>query len=469
MKPVRVYTKIFLSFLLVLIVTEVLIFGLFLFSAGRIFHTRFEQHNRTLVLLARELVEDKIRSSPALPPEENEFLRNLIGRLARTHGSRIWLTGPDSRPLVKSFSGTIPQDFLETAQNRAKDFGDYAVLSEFKKGRFFYITIPVQITKDTVGTLHILSGKHKRNGHEAIFAIGLLGIGLVIALLVRPVSKHITDPLKHLRQSALHIAEGNLSHRASVRSKDEIGELSRAFNVMADRLEKMIRGGRELTANMSHELRTPLTRIRIAEELLRQGLENQDPDDCRKQLDRIRDDIAELDALIDRILALSKLDIHETALKPEPLDLSGLIEELLKSLKPRIEHRHLQLVTDLAADVVFPGDQEALRTAFSNILDNAVKYTAKDGSVAVETRSQGNQLMITVTNTVDPVPKEDLSRIFEPFYRAGRPHEPGSGLGLAIARKIIEKHGGSIGAENVPAGLAIQICLPINPHSKTES
>ena len=461
MKPARVYTKIFLSFLLVLIVTEVLIFGLFLFSAGRIFHTRFERHTRTLVLMARELVEDKIRSHPALGPEGNEPLRGLIRRLAQTHGSSIWLTGSDRRPLVKSFSGNIPEDLLQIASERAKDFGDYTVMSEFKKGRFFYITIPVRIKEDTMGTLHILSEKPEKEGHEKVFAIGLLGIGLVIALLVRPVSKHITDPLKKLRQSALHIADGNLSHRAPVRGKDEIGELSQAFNIMADRLERMIRGGRELTANISHELRTPLTRIRIAGELLRQGLENEKPDDCRKQLDRICDDIAELDALIDRILALSKLDIDETTLKREPLDLSRLVEELLQRLEPAIEQKHLHLTTNLAPDIVLLGDREPLKTALSNVLDNAIKYTAEDGSLTVRTCSQDKQLMITVTNTVDSLPEEDLSRIFEPFFRTGQTRETGSGLGLAISKKIIEKHGGSIRAENTPDGLAIQICLPM--------
>jgi len=434
-KPPRVYTKIFLSFLLVLIVTEVLIFGLFLFSAGRIFHTRFERHTRTLVLMARELVEDKIRSHPALGPEGNEPLRGLIRRLAQTHGSRIWLTGSDRRPLVKSFSGNIPEDLLQIATERAKDFGDYTVMSEFKKGRFFYITIPVRIKEDTMGTLHILSEKQEKEGHEKVFAVGLLGIGFVIALLVRPVSKHITDPLKKLRQSALHIADGNLSHRAAVRGKDEIGELSQAFNIMADRLERMIRGGRELTANISHELRTPLTRIRIAGELLRQGLENEKPDDCRKQLDRICDDIAELDALIDRILDLSKLDIHETTLKREPVDPSELVEALLERLTSVIDKRKLHLVRDLVFEDGFVGDREALKIALSNILDNAVRYTAEGGHLTVKIRSEGRRLQIVVMNTADPLPEEDLSRIFEPFFRTGQTRETGSGLGLAISKK----------------------------------
>jgi two-component system sensor histidine kinase CpxA len=145
-------------------------------------------------------------------------------------------------------------------------------------------------------------------------ALGLLIIGLMAALLIIPVSRIITNRLEQLRQSALFIAEGNLTHRVAIRGRDEIGDLAQAFNRMADKMEVMIRSGKELTANISHELRTPLTRIRIAEEMLREKWESAVKDQEGRYLDAIREDILELDRLIGRILELSKMEIQDSPL-----------------------------------------------------------------------------------------------------------------------------------------------------------
>jgi len=462
-KPGKLYIKIFLSFLVVLIVTEILIFGLFIFSARRIFFSRFERYTRAQVLLAKKIIEDKVRSQPETSPADNESLRNLILQLGKIHGSKIWLAAPDGRPLIKSFAGDIPDDVAKISKRRLRDLGDLKIYSDFKRGRFFYITIPAEVAHGEVGTLHILSEKMEKDHHEGVFALGLAGIGLVIALLIIPVSRLVTEPLKALRESALRIAEGNLSHRATVRSKDEIGELGRAFNSMADKLERMIRGGRELTANISHELRSPLARIRIAEELLGERLARGEYDGCRRQLDEIREDIGELDRLIDRILVLSKLDVHEKPLRRERLDPSDLINELLERFKPAVSQKRLRVTAHLSCDPPFFGDTDALRTAFSNILDNAVKFTGQNGDVIVKMHTEDEALKISVTNSFDPLSEEDLARIFEPFYRTERSHATGSGLGLAITKKIIERHGGNIKACNSAEGLTILVWLPRGP------
>jgi two-component system sensor histidine kinase CpxA len=464
MKPGKLYIKIFLSFLAVLVVTEILVFGLFLFSAKRIFRSRLEQHTRAQILIAREFVEERIRAQPEIQPTENDLLKDLILRLAETHGSKIWLVGRNGTPLVKSFPEDLPENTVRFAGRRAKDFGDFKMYTDFKRGRLFYIIIPIEVRKDEIGSLHILSERIQKDPHhEGVFALGLVGIGCVIAVLIIPVSRLITNPLKRLRYSALKIAEGNLSHRATVRSRDEIGELGRAFNRMADHLEKMIRGARELTANISHELRSPLARIRIAEELLREKLEPSEVRDWERYLDDIREDIGELDHLIDRLLLLSKLDTHETPAESERFGLAELINELVQRLKPAISHRNLRMTTDLSGDRPILGDRDSLRTAFLNVFENAVKFTPKGGHVIVSMSSENGRVEISVTNSFEPLSKEDLTRIFEPFHRMAQSHETGSGLGLAITKKIIEKHGGDIEAANSPEGLRIKIHLPSIP------
>jgi len=225
----------------------------------------------------------------------------------------------------------------------------------------------------------------------------------------------------------------------------------------------MIRGGRELTAHISHELRTPLTRIRLAEEMLREKLEQRNCTGLGRYLDDIREDIEELDVLIGRILTLSKLDLKESPLSLGPFDPANQMNELLGRLKPAIDRKDIQLTVDIPIETTLRGDRDALQTAFSNILENAVKYSPPGGRLKVDIEVAEGAVEVSVTNTADTIPQEELERIFEPFHRLGTKKEGGFGLGLAITRKIIEAHGGTIGAQNAAEGFRISARLPLDP------
>lgn len=471
MKLGKLYIKIFLSFVLVLILTEILIFGLFMVAANRGFHSRMMRAIDAHVLIAKDLVEDQIEKNPDMRLADNESLRRILERLGEAYGSKVWITGPNGTPLLKSFSGDIP-DNIRTIERKQFSFQkNFRLYRGPRRGWEFYAVIPMKIHGGETGGLHVLFEKRTLDeNHEGSFALGLLVICLFIALLVIPVSRFITKRINQLGRSALQIAEGDLSHRAAVKGKDEIGELGRAFNLMADKLERMIKGGRELTANISHELRTPLARIRIAEQLLKEKLDRKNYEDWARHLEDIREDIEELDRLIGRILDLSKLDIHETPLKIENLKLSAILDELLERFQSTIGQKGLRLDKAPFREYPIKGDKEALFTAFSNIVGNAVKYTPEGGTIRVEMDSQEEEVIIGITNTFEVMSEEDLNRIFEPFYQAKKTGAAGSGLGLAITKKIIEKHGGKIDARNVPEGLKIETHLPaVSPEDQASS
>jgi two-component system sensor histidine kinase CpxA len=459
MKLSKLYIKIFLSFLLVLIVTFVLIFAIFVIAAGRDFHSRMGQYVRAHVLITKELVEDKIKSNPGLPVSENEDLRNVIVRLGQAYSSKVWLTDADGKPLMKSFSGDIPETLSDFRWKRVKGSMDFELYRRMKRGWQWYAIISTQFQEGQTGRLHLFFERREKE-HPEGFGLGLIIIGIVIALLVLPISRYITKRVKGLSDSASRIAEGDLSHRATVKGKDEIGELGRTFNRMAAKLERMIEGGKELTANVSHELRTPLARIRVAEELLREKLEKLEDKDWERHVDDIREDIEELNDLIGQILDLSKMDLHDAPLNLEIIDPSELINELLGRLENRMNRKGLNLTRELSFDPPFIVDKAALRTALSNILDNAVKFTPEKGDLSVKMWPENGWLNISVTNPSEPLPEEDLERIFEPFYRTEKTPKTGTGLGLAITKKIIERHGGNIKAVNTEDGLQIQIKLP---------
>lgn len=476
MKPGKLYIKIFISFLAVLVITEILVFALFIFSAGRTFRERFVQSTGAKVLVTRDYIQETINREPNITPAENESLRRLIKRLADIYDADVWLATSSGAALVKSFPGDIPARSRKIMEKggkglggfklyrdltHGKELGEYKLYHSFRRGSTFYAIIPVDIGNGETGDLHIFFKQWESTRPEASFALGLLVIGLIIALLIIPVSRLITQPLKKLKHSALQIAGGDLSHRANVTSKDEIGEVGRSFNLMADKLERMIRGGRELTANVSHELRSPLARIRIAEELLRECIDRGDYGECASHLGAIQEDIEELDRLIGRILVLSKLDIHEKSLKMESIDLAELIRELLERFRPAMSKRGLRLAEDLSYDAPFCGDREALGSALSNILDNVVKFTTPNGEVKVDLHPEPGGVEIGVYNSCVPPAEEDLGRLFEPFYRPQDSSAQGSGLGLAITKKIIEKHGGLIDAAGLAGGLQMKIFLPV--------
>jgi signal transduction histidine kinase len=459
MKPGKLYIKIFLSFLAVLAVTEILIFAFFMVAVGKDVVYRME-HAKALLL--KEVIEEKIRANPDSPLSQNTSLKEFIRRFDREIRANIWVTGPDGVPLVKSFEGDLPVRAEASSHRETRKLGDIEVHYVEKRHRDLYAIIPISVRKGEPMEIHVFF-KMRRSEHPAAgFAVGLAVIGGVIALLIIPISRFITRPIGDLEKSALRIAGGDLSHRAGdATRKDEIGELARSFNHMAERLERIIRGGRELTANISHELRSPLARVRVAAELLADKLERGDTGETNRHIEEIRQDVEELDRLIGKILDLSKLDIHEKALKEEAIDLGEMIGSHLDKLASVIEQKGLTLVSDLPARQLVRGDRETLSVAFSNILDNAVKFVPPEGRVEVKLNPEGDALAIHVTNTSEVLPEEELSEIFEPLHRFRGEKAAGSGLGLAITKKVIEKHGGTVAAVNTDKGLSVRVRLPL--------
>jgi two-component system sensor histidine kinase CpxA len=458
MKPGKLYVKISLSFLGLFFITWVTVLTLFAFVHGKQFLAQTEEDTETKVLIVKEIVEQRLRSVPAVSIAQDDMFREILFDYSKILEAKIWLQQPDGTIPVRSFTGEIP----ERAERIKKYWRtkDYSTFSLYRQGRSgFYAIVPIVVNGEDAGQLNILFDRGPPNALKG-FTIGLLMISLGITPLIIPISRFVVKPLKQLSKSALRIADGDLSHRADVAGKDEITRLCQSFNYMADKLERMIISGKELSANVSHELRTPLTRIRVAEEMLREKLEQEELAGGQRYLDEMREDISELETLIARILELSKLDIQETPLSVTPMDPSAMIRDLLAKLEPVMEQKQLRVATDLSYASPFIGDREALGTALMNVLGNAVKFAPEKGKITIRMASEHGFLTISVANTYKEIPEEELSKIFDPFHRIKKTKAAGSGLGLAITKKIIERHGGTIEARNADQGFEIVIALP---------
>jgi signal transduction histidine kinase len=454
------YLKILMHGMAALVITEALIFGLFVLVAG-------DSHSQYLItsvgqstLVARDYVQDSVAAEISRGAKPADALAAALRRLGASSNAKVWITGPGGGLVAASFPGVPPAPAVN--YRKSGQYAGVTVALDSRKRLPWYATVPVALSfQDQPLLLHLLSQHVTDPFPSGGFAAGLALIGVLIALLAVPLSLRITKPLHRLKLSALRIAGGDLSARADVTQRDEIGELALAFNTMADTVERMVRGGKELTANISHELRSPLARMRVAGECLKDALDRGERQEVDEMLGAIWEEIEEADQMIANILEFSKLDLHEPLLAAREVVPADLIAGLVKSVGPLAKSKSIRFDLDLLPGQQVTGDAAWLRTALKNLLENAVRHTAGGGEVRVVMRRQEALLVVEVTNTHPPLEDAELELIFKPFYRGKGSSGEGTGLGLAIAGKIVALHGGEIGAQNTPEGFQVRIALPL--------
>jgi signal transduction histidine kinase len=461
MKPGKLYLRIFLSFLVFLIITEIAIFAVFILGFGRNYQQHYNQYNESKLAMVKDLIESAAAGQKENPLTNNKALNELVPRLGNIFKSMVWLADADGKIVIKSFKGRIPYHFIEEYMEELEETGNRRYFGKSKWHWNIYLVDSITVDDQKIASLHILF-KDKNPQHPGWgFAFGLIAIGVIIALMIIPVSRQISNPIKSLTLSAKRIEAGELSHRANVKRKDEIGELGRAFNAMAEKAENMILGGKELTAQVSHELRSPLARMQLAVELMKDQAKSQNENWADIHLSDIQEDVEELDRLIGRILELSKLDIGETGSYTERFKPDALLNSIVNRFQPVLNNKSIHLTSDLKTNVEIDGNQEAFVSALSNLVDNACKFTPTEGTISLQTQVDNSALSITISNSCPPLTEEEISKIFDPFYRTDPSRENGVGLGLAIARKLIEKHGGTIEAVCANEELTMSVKLPV--------
>jgi two-component system, OmpR family, sensor kinase len=290
---------------------------------------------------------------------------------------------------------------------------------------------------------------------------------LVLALLSIPLARSITAPLERLGAQARAFGAGDQTARSGLRSRDEIGDLARAFDDMADRVIDLWKAEKELLANVSHELRTPLQRIRMALEMVREG----HAESAAGYLSDIEEDLGELEHLLDDVMTAARLALSRgTHGDPRPpLRRTRLAAgELLEAARARFEVRksartlRLELAPDAPAIEADPG---LLRRVLDNLLENAAKFSDPDTEIELRAgRGPDGSLVIEVLDRGIGIGAAEQERIFEPFYRTDRSRARatgGVGLGLALARRIVEAHDGTITVHSVPEqGSMFRVTVP---------
>jgi two-component system, OmpR family, sensor kinase len=289
--------------------------------------------------------------------------------------------------------------------------------------------------------------------------VTLLGLAFSSALL----GAWLARPLQRLAGVARALGAGDLAARTGIRRRDELGDVARAFDEMAERLVATLRGQTELLANVAHELRTPLARIRVALDLAAEG----DAAEAREALGEIAEDLAELERLVADILASARLELGTSPgappLRLAPVDLAEVARAAADRLRQRAPERAVEV--DAPGPLPVEGDAALLRRVLDNLLDNARKYSRADAPIRVAARADGGgAVRVSVTDAGAGIAPEDLGSLFTPFFRADRSRNRatgGVGLGLSLSRRIAEAHRGGLAVESAPGrGSTFTLSLP---------
>ncbi|HFQ80925.1 MAG TPA: HAMP domain-containing histidine kinase [Desulfobacterales bacterium] len=296
-------------------------------------------------------------------------------------------------------------------------------------------------------------------------SVGVLSSLLFSSLLLLAASYFVAgiilEPVRRINDQTREITERHLDHRIPVAGEgDEFSTLARTLNKVFERLQQAFLSQKRLVSDTSHELKTPLTMIRLSLDELRSA-DAMRGNRCSEIIDRMTMQTLRMERLIKNLLDLSALEVL-TGMDKEPLDMTILLSSLLQDYQLLAAAKNIALESYLPAQLIVSGKMEKLERAFSNIIDNAIKYNKAGGRVEVRGTKKLNQIVITVTNTVSNPAEVELRRVFEPFYRGEESRAlryGGSGLGLSIVKRIIELHNGSVKMERLMDGREIRITV----------
>lgn len=391
----------------------------------------------------------------------------VLERIASSMGEDFLLLGPDGAVLAAS----TPE--LLRARVETGPGNQLSVVQEDRSGRTVLVkrTVLVGAVPEPIrgpdGALVGMLYPHPRtdDGLETAeprflrsvnrwLLYSAVGSGALALLLTLALSRRILGPVESLTTAARRMGTGDLSTRVAVRSRDEIGELARAFNAMAEALERNEALRRSLVNDVAHELRTPLTNLRCQIEAIQDSLLEATPEIVRS----LHEETLLLGRLVNDLQDLALAEAGRLPLERATVEVTGAIEAALASIRPRAAERGIELRAEVASALAVDADRQRLGQILRNLLANAITHTSEGGAITVEGRAQDGFVALAVRDTGPGIPPEHLPHVFDRFYRADPSRaraSGGAGLGLAIVKELVEAHGGRVRAENAPGRGAV--------------
>ncbi|AHG63047.1 sensor histidine kinase efflux regulator BaeS [Advenella mimigardefordensis] len=329
--------------------------------------------------------------------------------------------------------------------------------------------LPIIVDKNTVGWIAMVPFEDVLAPGESRFLESQLRIMIliatvslvIVAVFTFLIARSILRRVRNLAKGTHILAKGDYTSRIAPGARDELGTLADDFNRMAQALENNERTRRAFMADISHELRTPLAVIQAEIEAIQDNIRSASPE----SLSMMHGEVQQLNTLIGNLHQLSLTDAGFQQYRMVTLDLTSLIRHAATSMNVRFQQADLSLQLDLPSYALYlKGDESRLQQLFSNLLENALRYTDSGGQVLIRGEKQSDTITISIADSPPGVTPEKLDRLFERFYRVEESRNRasgGSGLGLAICRNIVEAHNGKIQAHaSALGGLEIRLQFP---------
>ncbi len=416
--------------------------------------------------LVARAIKEKVEESEEHPANFEDLISTLQVYAGQT-GTEVNLIGRDGLFWAGSGDG-VPD--VDTPEVKAGLSGQ--ISSDIRVNQAF-AAAPILEDGRLFGVVQLVAPLSATQALVLERWLTLAGAVLVVTILAGAaaflLSTTLTRPLEGLREAALKMARGDFGQRLPEVRQDEIGEVARAFNYMANEIESMIEEQRAFASNASHELRTPLTTIRLRSEALRDG--GLDPETARRYVIEMDDEVQRLGDLVQELMMLSRLDSGRLEVGREQIDMFRLAHQLLAEIRPTAEERSIKLQLSLPSELpVVQAGTSHVMSVFRNLLMNALKYTADGGQIEWQIKAAGNEIEHLIIDNGQGITGQDLAHVFDRFYRADKSRSrsvPGVGLGLPLVRMIVEFYGGevSLASPGIGQGTTARVLWPIMGHA----
>ena len=340
-----------------------------------------------------------------------------------------------------------PSAQVEQFAQQVFESGQYMQVKDAKRD---YVGIPVREGAETTAVDVIVDTFEVDRGSFLMAVASLLGCLAAASLLASAVARNMArkfmEPIHRIAFTVSELACGNYHVKTEVRDQNEIGNLARQTDLLAEKLEetdkeraRMEQMQKDYIANLSHELRTPVTVIRSSMEALYDGMV---PEEKVKEYQKqMLSETISLQRLINDMLELSRLENKDFPISRELLDLRTVLEDAARSVRMLAREKRIQVKLAIPAEELpFEGDYGRLKQMFLAVLDNSVKYSDPDKTIRVQITVKSDDYYIVIEDEGCGIARDKISRIFDKFYRLSKERAPGTGLGMVIVKSIADRH-----------------------------
>jgi signal transduction histidine kinase len=419
-------------------------------------------------------LRDPVGQGERRAPGEGRSLDTLISSYAQGISGRVTLVDPQLNVTLSSDSA-VPLHVQDTHSEliAARDGRPQSAIrwDEWSKQERLFVAVPVADRGQTFGFVQVSIPTAPIYAEMRQTWLTFLVIGGVVLLVTIAAStliaRQIAVPVRKLTATSEQIAAGRLDERVSPEGPSEIQRLGVVFNQMAERVQEMIAQQRAFVDNAAHELRSPLTSLRLRIEMLQtRGQENAEL--RQRYLGQMEREVGYLQRLVDHLLALAAVENSDVAAPKAPLDLARILYDVTDEMSVVARQAGLSLQTDIPEHLpTLEANAEQMNGLVRNLIDNAIKYTRRGGTIMLTAKSARDEIEICVADSGIGIPADALPRIFDRFYRvdaARSRKEGGAGLGLSLVRSIAQAHGGHVDVQSrVNEGSVFTVVLPCGP------